>query len=605
MPRHASTGPRHWPLLLGALLLLAAGPLHAAPGDAGLAGSAWRLVALPGATLLPGVTVSLLLGEGVASGSDGCNRYRLPYTVAEGVLHFSGRAIATQMACPPDVMRLASAYHDALERTDSGRIEADRLLLRDAGNGVVAEFERQDRRLHTTSWAVTGYNNGRGGVVSLLAGTELTLRLDEDGRLGGSAGCNRYTGSYHIDGDAIRIEPPASTRRLCASPDGIMDQEAAFLAALPRAGRWEVFDDRLELRDAGGALQVQATRQPSGMNGTAGHGGNDAVGATLALPATFTGDLPCADCEAIRHHLDLWPDGVFHLQRTWIAPARADADLRVDRIGRWTRDPERNVLRLQGAEPDTLWFAVEGPDRLRALDRHGQAIVSDLPYTLRSNGVLEPAPMELPLGGELRYLADAALLTECLTGRRYPVAMEADWPAAERAYLATVDEPGGLLHVTFDGAIVERPPMEGDGSVPTVVVRRFIGAWPDQRCERARAQASLQDTYWRLVRIGDREVSVTPGHREPHVVLSSGERPGYRATVGCNSLRGGYRVSGDRIDFARPAMTRMACPPPLDDLERQMLDVLARAAGWRIVINGLELFDESGEPVALFTAVYL
>ena len=38
----------------------------------------------------------------------------------------------------------------------------------------------------------------------------------------------------------------------------------------------------------------------------------------LQLPATFRGDLPCADCQAIRYHLDLWPDQVFHLRREWL-----------------------------------------------------------------------------------------------------------------------------------------------------------------------------------------------------------------------------------------------------------------------------------------------
>lgn len=333
--------------------------------------------------------------------------------------------------------------------------------------------------------------------------------------------------------------------------------------------------------------------------------GYDAADVALDLPATFTGDLPCADCEAIRHHLDLWPDGVFHLRRTWMIGSGDGGHLDVDRIGRWRWDASRGAIALQGREPDPLFFAVEGPDRLRAMDRRGQPIVSDLPYTVTSSGGLDPTPIELPLGGELRYLADAAILTECLTGRRYPVAMEADWITAERAYLATVDEPGSPLYVTFDGAIVERPAMEGDDRVPTVVVRRFINASPAQRCERARAQASLINTYWRIVRIGDMDVAAAPNRREPHVVLNGGQASGYRATVGCNTLRGEYRLGGGRIAFAPPAMTRIACPPPLDRLERRLLDVLDRTANWRIVANDLELFGEDGATLALLTAVYL
>ena len=40
------------------------------------------------------------------------------------------------------------------------------------------------------------------------------------------------------------------------------------------------------------------------------------------------------------------------------------------------------------------------------------------------------------MSGMYSYLADAANFTECLTGARYPVAMEADNLALERAYLA-------------------------------------------------------------------------------------------------------------------------------------------------------------------------
>jgi hypothetical protein len=86
-------------------------------------------------------------------------------------------------------------------------------------------------------------------------------------------------------------------------------------------------------------------------------------------------------------------------------------------------------------------------------------------------------------GGELTYMADAAQFTDCRTGHRYPVAMEADWITTERAYLKDVKEPGGRLYVTFEGSIAQRPRMEGNGTEPSVVVQRFIGTWPGRRCE--------------------------------------------------------------------------------------------------------------------------
>jgi len=42
-----------------------------------------------------------------------------------------------------------------------------------------------------------------------------------------------------------------------------------------------------------------------------------APGGLGAIPATFTGVLPCADCEAIDYHLDLFADRSFYLRTTY------------------------------------------------------------------------------------------------------------------------------------------------------------------------------------------------------------------------------------------------------------------------------------------------
>ncbi|PTE18405.1 copper resistance protein NlpE N-terminal domain-containing protein [Phaeovulum veldkampii] len=56
----------------------------------------------------------------------------------------------------------------------------------------------------------------------------------------------------------------------------------------------------------------------------------------LRLPASFTGTLPCADCEGIRHHLDLWPDQSFALRLEWLGGARRRCAT-IWGIGMWTR----------------------------------------------------------------------------------------------------------------------------------------------------------------------------------------------------------------------------------------------------------------------------
>ncbi len=66
-------------------------------------------------------------------------------------------------------------------------------------------------------------------------------------------------------------------------------------------------------------------------------------------------------------------------------------------------------------------------------------------------------------------------------------------------------------------------------------------------------------------------------------------------TVGCNRIAGAPTVEGDRVTFGAMAATRMACPPPLDQLEAKYLAALAAARTWRIEGTRLKLLDEGGE----------
>ena len=47
---------------------------------------------------------------------------------------------------------------------------------------------------------------------------------------------------------------------MCISPEGVMEQEAKYLAALQNAATYSIEGNTLTIRDAGGAMQVVATR---------------------------------------------------------------------------------------------------------------------------------------------------------------------------------------------------------------------------------------------------------------------------------------------------------------------------------------------------------
>ena len=338
---------------------------------------------------------------------------------------------------------------------------------------------------------------------------------------------------------------------------------------------------------------------PAGAAGT----GEPRMGAHgLILPASFTGTLPCADCPGVAHHLDLWPDQVFHLRREWLG-----RDLATAAIGRWHADPSRQAIMLVDRSGTVAEFEVEGTDRVRLLAQDGTPIVSDLPYELASEGTLDPAEIALPLRGVLTYFADAASFRECLTGRVSPVAFEGDWIAAERALVESGRNVDGDF-ASFDGRLAQRPRMEGEGTLTTAIVERFVALWPDLTCERAKADAPLVNTYWKLVRLGAEPIAATgameEARQEPHILLRADE-PRFAATVGCNRLMGGFEAGDGSLSFGPAAMSMMACPPPLDRLEQDFAAMLGTVAAYRIAGPAMELLDSGGAPLALFEAVYL
>ena len=163
---------------------------------------------------------------------------------------------------------------------------------------------------------------------------------------------------------------------------------------------------------------------------------------------------------------------MFHLRRVW-----EGKDLSRDSIGRWSVDPDLDVLDLRGAEEE-LKFEILGPDRLQLLARDGTPIQSALDYTLTAGPEFQPFEPHLPLRGMLTYVEDSARFTECLTGRDYPLVKDGDYEALEHAYLAAGAEAGGPIMASFDGGIVQEPKEDGTGTVPKVLVERFVGVWP-------------------------------------------------------------------------------------------------------------------------------
>ncbi len=93
---------------------------------------------------------------------------------------------------------------------------------------------------------------GAGGAPIAKTQTEPFLTFgDPPGRVSGSGGCNRIAGTYQPNGDKLTFGPIAATRMACASG---MEVEDALSTALSSTAAFRIEGDRLELRDAAGAL---------------------------------------------------------------------------------------------------------------------------------------------------------------------------------------------------------------------------------------------------------------------------------------------------------------------------------------------------------------
>lgn len=227
----------------------------------GLDGTRWVLVSYLNAA---GETVEALADrevtaefgvDGRVGGNASCNSYFAGYTVDGNNLTIS-QAGSTMMACdPPEAMQQEADFLAALQSAATYTIDGDQLTIANAAGQVVLTFNYSEpAALVGTNWVGVMYNTGTEAVTNVQEGTTITASFTEDGKLNGSAGCNNYMTSYTLDGQTITIQPPATTRKMCAEPAGIMEQEAAFVKMLPQAETYAISGNTLELRTADGAL---------------------------------------------------------------------------------------------------------------------------------------------------------------------------------------------------------------------------------------------------------------------------------------------------------------------------------------------------------------
>lgn len=118
----------------------ASAPVASAAADQSLVGTDWRFVEVAGLPVPAGVTATLHLRPGHASGKAGCNAYGAAWAQnAKGTGTF-GAPRSTMMACltPEGAMQVEHRVFDALERTAKMQVSDGQLMLLDAAGKALA-----------------------------------------------------------------------------------------------------------------------------------------------------------------------------------------------------------------------------------------------------------------------------------------------------------------------------------------------------------------------------------------------------------------------------------------------------------------------------------
>ena len=320
------------------------------------------------------------------------------------------------------------------------------------------------------------------------------------------------------------------------------------------------------------------------------------------LPATFTGTMPCADCQGIRYQLNLFPDDSFFLRMTYLG-RKVDP---VDDIGSWALSSDRRILLLKGRADRPELFAIPSPGVLRKLDADGQPIQGKTPYEL-ARTEFRPIDVKVALRGMYLKAGNVGAFVDCATGQMWQVSEQSAAAAdLERAYFAAKPAPGTGLLADLEGVVALHPSDSAQGKSEaglrdTLTVQKFVRVQRGQ-CAARFTSAPLAGTYWKLTNLGGRTIpaAVDP-RRQPSITFQapvSGAPGQYSGSSGCNRLIGTYNVANAAIELTGGG-TLIACKDEAA-AETAFLNALKETRTYRIAGQTLELFDEKGVRLARF-----
>jgi heat shock protein HslJ len=238
---------------------------------ASLEGTNWRLTALgpvdqPQAPVAGAdFTAQFVRQPGVPSGlivgGTGCNDYNAVYAANLDEIKINIPSRTNNPGCAAGLPQQEQQYYLALNAASSYRILGDSLQIFYGDGEVLSYTAFVPQAPPPSAGPLTSLNGTRWWLVSmrnivLRPGSTITadFAINADGVTGtisGTGGCNTYNAPIL---GYFQVGPAATTKKFCAEPVGVMEQESSYLALLSTANRITQANNQLVIGTLGGLL---------------------------------------------------------------------------------------------------------------------------------------------------------------------------------------------------------------------------------------------------------------------------------------------------------------------------------------------------------------
>jgi putative lipoprotein len=168
------------------------------------------------------------------------------------------------------------------------------------------------------------------------------------------------------------------------------------------------------------------------------------------------------------------------------------------------------------------------------------------------------------------------------------------------ALRARIEANGRLIFTSTEHI----PAFDRDPDKPVkILVSQVSSTKTKGNAPQSKPNASLTDTYWKLIELRGEPAALGAGERALHMVLNT-EGSRVRGFSGCNTFTGTYKVEEDHYQFSQMASTGRACLHGLEQ-EQQFLSALKDATRFKISGDSLSLYGADGQLILRFEAVCL